>query len=306
MFSLQNDSQSLEVLEKLVSCLVSDEKLKSKLRLKVLVSIFNMLVTPGTKYFVIKAIFKYALASKQSPIISKFHEKVDYWITAWKLDISSKRELYQLSSDILSQDSNESANALIYLVKYLDTFKGEVYPPDVQKRTIDAVISALRSPVSSYKDRSKLYETLAKQQLGSGELIKLVELLRILCSDSLESYQSYLNANKSIFTQFKIDSETVLQSMKLLTLCTLASSEKLLKFNKIASALQIEEDEVEFWIVDAISQDLLEASIDQMNAEVRILRSANRFFNVGQWTNLKTRLEMLSKNLNVFLSDVKK
>ena len=119
---------------------------------------------------------------------------MDYWIKQWKLDTAAQREMYQLISDILSQvprlpfslpccfapsmnsplcistaqDNGDAAIALVYLVKYLDTFVGMSYPAEVQKRTIDAALSAVRSPVASYRDRSKLYEALAKQQFGSG------------------------------------------------------------------------------------------------------------------------------------------
>ena len=60
--------------------------------------------------------------------------------------------------------------ALVYLVKYLDSYVGESYPIDVQKRVEEAVLSAVRSPVHAYDDRLKLYETLSKQQFGSTDL----------------------------------------------------------------------------------------------------------------------------------------
>ena len=55
-------------------------------------------------------------------------------------------------------------------MKYLDTYTGQTYPADVQKLVQEAVISAVRSPVHAYEDRSQLYETLAKQQFGASDL----------------------------------------------------------------------------------------------------------------------------------------
>ena len=63
-----------------------------------------------------------------------------------------------------------TCQALVYLVKYLDSYVGESYPIDVQKRVEEAVLSAVRSPVHAYNDRLKLYETLSKQQFGSTDL----------------------------------------------------------------------------------------------------------------------------------------
>ena len=63
MFSLQGDNQA--IVEKIISCLIKDTQNKISLRLKVLVCVFNMLVTSQSKLAVIKATFKYALDSSQ-------------------------------------------------------------------------------------------------------------------------------------------------------------------------------------------------------------------------------------------------
>lgn len=305
MFSLDNEGQYREVIEKVVGCLTSDDKPKTcKLRLKVLVSIFNMLVTPVTKFFAIKSIFRYALKSGQSAAVSKFHEKIDYWVTQWGLDVNGRRELYQVISDILEQDRRGTALAVVYQVKFLDTYAGQAYPADVQKCAMDAVVSAITSPVWFYRERSKLYETLAKQQLGESDMGKLVELLRILCADSLGSYQSYLAKNRDVLIAHKIDSDEVARSMRLLAICTLGAQEKLLTYEKISSTLQIDVADVEVWVVDAISNQLLEASMDQFNSVVKISKCANRSFDRGQWEALQKRLAILQKNMAGFIATV--
>ena len=305
MFSLDNEQQCREIIERVVGCLISDEKPKSsKLRLKVLVSVFNLLVTPATKFFTLKSILSYALKSGQSAAVSKFHEKIDYWVTQWGLDVDSSRELYQLISDILVQDRRGAAAAVMYQVKYLDTFAGQVYPADVQKCATDAVVSAITSPVSFYRERSKLYDTLARQQLGESNLGKLVELLRIICVDSLEASESFLAKNRDLLSAHKIDADEVTRSMRLLAICSLGAQEKLLTYERIASALKIDIGEVEFWVVDAISNQLLEASMDQFNSVVKVTKCANRSFDIDQWGVLQKRLSVLQKNMAGFIATV--
>ena len=80
--------------------------------------------------------------------------------------------------------------------------------------------------------------------------------------------------NTDIFSTFKIDAEEVSRSMRLLTLCTLGAKDKTLPYDKIASALQVDLSEVEFWVVDAISNQLLEASMDQFKSVVQVLSIA--------------------------------
>merc|ERR1711871_26713 len=301
MFSLQGDHQP--IVEKIITCLIKDTSNKISLRLKVLVCVFNMLVTSQSKLAVIKATFKYALDSSQSSVVSKFHDKVSYWINEWKLNIEDQRELYQLISDILGKDGREEA--LVYLVKYLDSYVGESYPIDVQKRVEEAVLSAVRSPVHAYDDRLKLYEALSKQQFGSTDLGKLVELLRILCSDTLQTYKKFAAENATIFSNFNLDQQNVERSMKLLTLCTLGSKMKFLSYAKIAEELEIKYEDVEEWVVDAISNKLLEASMDQFKSQVQVIKSANRSFDKEQWESLLTRLNELKDNMKGIMNTVK-
>lgn len=60
--------------------------------------------------------------------------------------------------------------------------------------------------------------------------------------------------------------------MKLLTLCSLAAqaTDKVLTFGAIQSALQVDAAEVELWVIEAIGERLLEASIDQLNSTVTV------------------------------------
>ena len=182
LFSMESEEERHRIVESIVSTIVSTTELK-RLRLKILVSLFNMLVSATSKFAVLIALLKYANETGQSSLVSKYHERVADWIVQWSLQPSSSRELYQLFSEILSKDG-QAALSLAFLVKYLDTFTGQAYPPEVESLCKTAVLSAISSPVDSFQDRSKLYDTLSKQSFGGSELGKLTELLRILCGCS--------------------------------------------------------------------------------------------------------------------------
>jgi hypothetical protein len=76
MFSLESEGQVNAIIEKIIACLTGDTVNKNELRLKILVCVFNMLVTPVSKLAVLKATFKYCLASGLSSMVCKFHDKV--------------------------------------------------------------------------------------------------------------------------------------------------------------------------------------------------------------------------------------
>ena len=103
----------------------------------------------------------------------------------------------------------------------------------------------------------------------------LVELLRIVCDGSLSDFVGYTSsaANKGVLAQHGLDAEALEHSMKLLALCSLAAqtTDKQLTFGAIQAALQLEDAcEVELWVIEAIGERLIEASIDQLNSSVTI------------------------------------
>jgi hypothetical protein len=96
-----------------------------------------------------------------------------------------------------------------------------------------------------------------------------VELLRILCDGSLEEFASYKKLKVSAFPASSgVDLSVTERNLKLLALCSVAANYKsrTIPFAVVKDALAADEFEVEMWIVEAISEGLIEGSIDQMNS----------------------------------------
>jgi translation initiation factor 3 subunit M len=108
----------------------------------------------------------------------------------------------------------------------------------------------------------------------SPALKPIVELLTIICDGSLADFRLFQtnNETKNVFSQYSLNADAVERSVKLLTLCSLAAqaSDRSVSFLSIQEALQIDEAKVELWVIDAIGQRLLEASIDQLSCTVTI------------------------------------
>jgi len=62
--------------------------------------------------------------------------------------------------------------------------------------------------------------------------------------------------------------------------------------------LQINENDVEVWVITAISENLIAAKMDQLKRIVLITRSLQRVFTKSQW-------KQLSESLNTWKSNVK-
>lgn len=304
MFTLRENVDSVPLSKQILSALAEDTSSKTKLRLRVMVSLFNLTSVGQSKYDILIAIFRYALATAQASEVSRFHERVEEWIRAWSCKQLELRALYQVVSEVLAKDGKDSL-ALQFLIKYFGTFGGEAYPPEVQALATTAVVSAIKSPLSSFGDRNALLESFSKQQ-STGVLGTLVELLCIICNGTIDQYMSFETANKSVFAAHGIVSSEVEHSVRLLTLCSLGARQSSLTYDAIATALKVDVGEVEMWVVEAISLGLLEASMDQFGAVVTVNRYAHRSFGPEQWKSLQGRLQTLRATVVSVLESSKK
>lgn len=59
--------------------------------------------------------------------------------------------------------------------------------------------------------------------------------------------------------------EECILKMRLLTLCSLAANSKEIGYAEIAQNLQVQESEVESWAIKAITAELMDAKMDQLN-----------------------------------------
>lgn len=106
----------------------------------------------------------------------------------------------------------------------------------------------------------------------SAQLSALTNLLKILCDGSLDDFLVFKAANAQVFADSKLNATDLETKIKLLTLCSLAAqaANRTISYQTISSALKIAAEEVELWVIEAISQNLINGSIDQLNSTVTI------------------------------------
>ena len=96
----------------------------------------------------------------------------------------------------------------------------------------------------------------------------------------MEDFESFQAAHvEDIFQAFKLDEAQLARNMKLLALCSLAAQagaaasskeSAVISFQAIQALLRVDESDVELWVIEAIADNLIEASIDQLNGVVHI------------------------------------
>jgi hypothetical protein len=100
------------------------------------------------------------LATGQASLVSGYHQYLEKWNTAWKLDAIQLRELYGQVADILIQD-NQHVIALTYLAKYFDTFPANApLPADASSKAQNIIVKTLKMPIALFNERTALLRVM--------------------------------------------------------------------------------------------------------------------------------------------------
>lgn len=166
-----------------------------------------------------------------------------YSINKWDLTQQEAATLYLLVSTSY-QRLGATEEEQYFLIKYLSTFESLTIPDQAMAVATHAAKSAainyIKSTAGSQKyhvPRLRAVRALANHsQYG-----RLYELVDIFAHKDLNTFLSWCttNDNASYLTEQGINKENSIETMRLLTLCSLSSQDKVLSYDMIASALQV-------------------------------------------------------------------
>ena len=119
----------------------------------------------------------------------------------------------------------------------------------------------------------------------------------------------FAKANGSeLFAAHELDAEEIERTARLSSLCALAaaSATQVLSYQVIADSIAIDLEDVEFWVIDAVSSGVLAASIDQLNSVVTVTRCTYTTFGAHQWRQVQEKLVAWRSSVDSILEVVQK
>uniref|UniRef100_A0A7S4S2I4 PCI domain-containing protein n=1 Tax=Ditylum brightwellii TaxID=49249 RepID=A0A7S4S2I4_9STRA len=134
---------------------------------------------------------------------------------------------------------------------------------------------------------------------------QLHALLQIFQEGKLQDYDAFVTNNSPTLTEYGLSNDDCVRYMRLLSLCSLAAEHEEIPYGAIASTLHVKDEEVESWVIAAVSSGLLSAKMDQLQQVVMVERCAVRKFGMEQWKMLQTRLNDWKRNVKGVLDGLK-
>lgn len=201
------------------------------------------------------------------------------------------QKLYRLLHEVLLA-AGRSEEAGQVMVELLGTFTME-NASQAREEAQRCIVASLADPKTFLFDHLL---SLKPVKCLAGEPIH--NLLNIFVSEKLDAYIKFYESNKSFVEGLGLKHEDNLRKMKLLSFMQLAENRSEITFEEIQTSIQIEEEEVEEFMMDVITTKLVRAKLAQDNGLVYVSSTMHRTFGPGEWQQLHQLLKSWKNNIH--------
>ncbi|CAE5965831.1 unnamed protein product [Arabidopsis arenosa] len=302
---VESPEEVLEIVKAIASKVAQQPSDKASLRLKILFNLYNLVDHPYARFQVYMKALTLAVDGKVTEYIVSSFKKIDNFLKEWNIDIKDQRELFLAIANVLKENKSLVNESLKFLTKYLATFSNEDAQvlDEAKEEAVRAVIEFVKASTIFQCD---LLDLPAVAQLEKdAKYAPVYQLLKIFLTQRLNAYTEFQNANPKFLQSYGLADEDCVTKMRLLSLVDLASDESgKIPYASIKDALQVNEEDVELWIVKAITAKLIDCKMDQMNQVVIVSRSSEREFGTKQWQSLRTKLATWKDNISNIITTI--
>ncbi|XP_039294731.1 eukaryotic translation initiation factor 3 subunit M [Nilaparvata lugens] len=208
------------------------------------------------------------------------------------------QKLLRLLHDVLIS-CKQSELAAKVMQELLGTYTHE-NASDAREDAQRCIMAALSDPQTFLLDPLL---KLKPVRFMEGELIH--DLLTVFVSEKLPDYIKFYQEHKEFVNNLGLNHEQNLKKMRLLTFMQLAEANAEMSFDTIQDELQIEENQVEAFIIDVLKTKLVRARMDQSARKVHISSTMHRTFGKPQWMQLRDVLHNWKNNVSSVYAGMK-
>lgn len=225
---------------------------------------------------------------------------LDLWTTTWELDPSESRTL-SLAIAAAAAASHNFDDHYAYLLRAVRTLQDQPTCPEARDLSTRCIIAALQNErVFDFHALAALDSVQALRKSPDENDTALLDLLDLFVDQTYADYLAFHSEHTSddFFQTQSLSHPALARKIRLLTLASLAANAGdaavtggTLPYARIATALSIEEDDVEMWVIDAIRVGLVEGKLSQRAREFQVHRGTHRTVGERQWREVAGRLE---------------
>nr|SVE74361.1 EOG090X0AU0 [Daphnia barbata] len=181
-------------------------------------------------------------------------------------------------------NSRESELASKVMVELLSTYTTE-NASQAREEAQRCIVASLADPNTFLLDHLL---TLQPVKVLEGALLH--DLLTVFVTEKLSCYVKFYEEKKDFVEGLGLKHEQNLRKMRILTFMQLAENSVELPFETLEKQLQLNEDQVEEFVLQVLKTKLVRARMDQLNKKVLVSSTMHRTFGKQHWQQLRELL----------------
>ncbi|KAG6742988.1 hypothetical protein POTOM_053932 [Populus tomentosa] len=310
----RSPDEELEMAKLICTKIIQQPSDKPALRLKILFNLYNLLDNAYCRFYVFMKALNLAVSGKVTEHVIPSFKKIDSFLKEWNLEVQDQRELFLSVANALKDSKSSAKDSFKFLTKYLATFSYEdAYKMgEAKEEAARTIIEFFKAPDMFQCD---LLDMPAVGQLEKDAKYALVyQLLKIFLTQRLDAYLEFQASNSALLKSYgtttglvnpSLVHEDCIAKMRLMSLVDLASHESgRIPYALIKDTLRIDNDEVELWVVKALTTKLIDCKMDQLNQVVLVSSCTERVFGLRQWQALRTKLGTWRGNIESVINTI--
>ncbi|XP_064601463.1 eukaryotic translation initiation factor 3 subunit M-like [Liolophura sinensis] len=263
---------------------------RGHVRIKLLLNLLGIDESSPNRYTVYCSLVRLGGQTDLLHLVPTDLEKIKLWIEKWELSTQKVQHLLRTVHGAF-QETKMSENATKVMIELLGTYT-EDNASQARDDAHRCIVTCLADPNTYLMDHLL---TLKPVKFLEGELIH--DLLTIFVSGKLTQYLQFYKNNTDFVTSLGLSHEQNLKKMRLLTFMQLAEGKKEVEFEQIQKEMELNEDDVEDFIIEILKTKSVRAKIDQTQKKVIISYTTQRTFGRQHWQMLRQYLEEWHSNL---------
>lgn len=269
------------------------------LRLKMLTHLHQTF--EKVKFDTFMALLDYSQRTNSLEEVFKAVQNLTSTVQAWGANTSQLRRLYKQVHSVL-KNTKKRYDEFQVLSSYLETFNGapEKDLEVAKDEAVRACVLAVSLPEVHQCDNVLEFSAVARLEKDA-QHAPLISLLRVFAKDGVTEFLNFHQQNPSVLASLGLEHDVCLKKIRMLALSSLGCEKSVVPYSEVAETLQVEVNQVEFWVVATISAGYIDAKMDQIHHTVTFERAELRSFSNNQWLNIQSRLKIWKKNVSSLL-----
>ncbi|VDI47041.1 translation initiation factor 3 subunit M [Mytilus galloprovincialis] len=272
---------------------------RASLRIKLLSNLFSGLdEKSSSRADVYLCLVKLAHQTDLLYLVNTNLTNVKKWAKQWDVSSTKYQNILRSLHDALL-DTKTSEAATKVMIDLLGTYT-EDNASQAKNDAHRCIVTHLVDPNTFLMDHLLLLKPV---KFLEGELIH--DLLSIFVSGTITQYQQFYKTNTDFVKSLGLSHDQNLRKMRMLTFMQMSENKKELDYSVIQKELDLQESDIEEFIIDILRTKSVRVKIDQMQKKVVIHSSIHRQFGRQHWQMIQQSLLHWRDNLDTVQTSLK-